>query len=198
VLTRSAGEDAPETILRGRFLAEFFKFSASGHKKGQRGNPRRPIQSLDSGRHQFFDFAFQFSAQSICHHFQIIVGLQVQPKLRRHFKILAQAQSTSSDDPSIIAARHLDWQMVLAGLSQLELRIVQALADGLTLRHVGRACKVSLVCVQQLQQRLAEKVIEVMSLDAIATAISRPQWKINLLTTSEQLACKGDCKSIAY
>jgi hypothetical protein len=85
--------------------------------------------------------------------------------------------------------------MVLAGLTKLELRIVQALAEGLTLRQVGRACKVSLAKVQEFQQRLAVKVVAVMGLDAIACAMTRPQWKINLLTWNEQLACKGDRKA---
>jgi hypothetical protein len=104
--------------------------------------------------------------------------------------------STASDDPSTITAKHLDWQMVLVGLTRLELTIVQALADGLTFRQVGRACKVSLAKVRELQQRLAQKVVEVMGLDALAIAMSRPQWKINLLTWSEQLACKGDRKAV--
>jgi hypothetical protein len=100
--------------------------------------------------------------------------------------------STASDDPSMIVARHLDWQMVLRGMSKLELRIVQALADGLTFRQVGRLCKVSLRRLRELQQRLALKVVEVMGLDVLATIAIRPQWKINLLTIHEQLACRGD------
>lgn len=103
--------------------------------------------------------------------------------------------TTNNDDPSTIVARHLDWQMVLAGLTKLELAIVHALAEGLTLRQVVRACKVSLAKVQEFEQRLALKVVEIMGLDAIANAMTRPQWKINLLTWNEQLACKGDRKS---
>jgi hypothetical protein len=74
--------------------------------------------------------------------------------------------------------------------------MVQALADGLTLRQAGRACQVSLAKVQELQQRLAAKVVEVMGLDVLALVMSRPQWKINLLTWNEQLACKGDRKAV--
>jgi len=108
---------------------------------------------------------------------------------------LHDTMTTASDDPSIIVARHLDWQMVLAGLTKLELAIVRALADGLTLRQVGRACKVSLDRLRELQQRLAMKVVEVMGLDVLATVATRPQWKINLLTIHEQLACRGDRRS---
>ncbi len=109
---------------------------------------------------------------------------------------LHDTMTTTSDDPSTIAARHMDWQQVLKGLSKLELRIVQALADGLTLRQVGRACKVSLVRVQEIQLRLAKKVVEVMGLDVLADVAIRPQWKINLLVMNEQLACKGDRKAV--
>jgi len=35
-----------------------------------------------------------------------------------------------------------------------------------------------------------------MRLDAVAYAMTRPQWKINLLTWNEQLVCKGDAKPI--
>ena len=108
---------------------------------------------------------------------------------------LHDTMTTASDDPSTIVARHLDWQMVLRGMSKLELRIVQALADGLTFKQVGRLCKVSLRRLRELQQRLALKVVEVMGLDAIACAMTKPQWKINLLTINEQLACKGDRKA---
>jgi len=109
---------------------------------------------------------------------------------------LHDTMTTVSDDPSTIAARHLDWAQVLNGLSKLELCMVQALADGLTLRQAGRACQVSLAKVQELQQRLAAKVVEVMGLDVLALVMSRPQWKINLLTWNEQLACKGDRKAV--
>ena len=108
---------------------------------------------------------------------------------------LHDVMTTASDDPSTIAARHLDWAQVLAGLSKLELAMVHALADGLTLRQVGRACRVSLSKVHELQQHLAQKVIEVMGLDVLTMIASRPQWKINLLTMNEQLACKGDRKA---
>ena len=100
--------------------------------------------------------------------------------------------TTASDDPSTITARRMDWQMVLSGMTKLELRIVQALADGLTFRQVGRLCKVSLNRLRELQQRLAFKVVEVMGLGVLTTIAIRPQWKINLLTIHEQLACRGD------
>jgi len=108
---------------------------------------------------------------------------------------LHDTMTTASDDPGTITARHLDWQLVLAGLTKLELAIVQALAEGLTLRQVGRACKVSLAKVQEFQHRLAVKVVEIMGLDILATVAIRPQWKINLLTWNEQLACRGDRKA---
>jgi len=104
--------------------------------------------------------------------------------------------TAANDDPSTITGGHMDWRMVLAGLTNLELAIVHALAEGLTLRQIGRACKVSLAKVEAFQHRLALKVVEVMGLDAIACAMTRPQWKINLLTWNEQLACKGDRKSV--
>ena len=105
---------------------------------------------------------------------------------------LHDTMTTTSDDPSTITARRMDWQMVLKGLTKLELRIVQALADGLTFRQVGRLCKVSLRRLRELQQRLAVKVVEIMGLDVLATIAIRPQWKINLMTIHEQLACRGD------
>src|ERR1035441_9110330 len=77
--------------------------------------------------------------------------------------------TTASDDPSTITARRMDWQMVLSGMTKLELRIVQALADGLTFRQVGRLCKVSLNRLRELQQRLAFKVVDVMGLDVLTT-----------------------------
>jgi DNA-binding CsgD family transcriptional regulator len=103
--------------------------------------------------------------------------------------------ATGNDDPSKIAARHLDWQMVLAGLTKLDLAIVRALADGLTLRQIARAYKMNINRLRELQRRLAAKVVEVMGLDAIDCARVRPQWKINLLTINEQLACRGDRKA---
>jgi len=133
----------------------------------------------------------QYQGHSELHSLQEIVAeTETSDVLELHDTL-----TTASDDPSTIVARHLDWQLVLQGLTKLELAIVHALADGLTLRQVGRACKVSMAKLQEFQQRLALKVIEITGLDILATVASRPQWKINLLTWNEQLACKGDRKS---
>ena len=157
------------------------------------------LQHLKSGRRacgsssvDIMGSQTQLNGQSELHSLQeVVTETECGDVLELHDTL-----STASDDPSTIAARHLDWQLVLAGLSKLELRMVQALADGLTLRQVGRACKVTLVRVQELQHRLAQKVVEVMGLDVLATVAIRPQWKINLLTMTEQLACKGDRKAV--
>ena len=156
------------------------------------------LQHLKSGRRaagsssvDIMGTQTQLNGQSELHSLQEVVAeTECGDVLELHDTL-----STATDDPSTIAARHMDWQMVLAGLSKLELRMVQALSEGLTLRQVGRACKVTLVRVQELQQRLAAKVVEVMGLDVLATVAIRPQWKINLLVMNEQLACKGDRKA---
>jgi hypothetical protein len=80
----------------------------------------------------------------------------------------------ANDDPSIIASRKMDWAQVLAGLTEFELGVVQALVDGLSLRQIGRAYQVSLNRLRELQHHLAAKVIEIMGLDALATAMIRP------------------------
>jgi len=134
----------------------------------------------------------QYHGQSELHSLQEVVAeTECGDVLELH-----DTMTTASDDPSTIAARHLDWQLVLAGLSELELRFVQGLADGLSLRQIGWHYKVKISRLRELQQRLAGKVVEIMGLDVLATVALRPQWKVNLLTMNEQLACKGDRKAI--
>jgi DNA-directed RNA polymerase specialized sigma subunit len=98
--------------------------------------------------------------------------------------------SNNQEDPSQIAARKMDWQTLLARLTEREKAIVVYLLEGRTVADVAVAFKVSRSTMQQCKDRLVYLIQEFMGGDILTVIAQRPGWRNNLDAERELLACR--------
>lgn len=98
--------------------------------------------------------------------------------------------SNDAEDPSMAAARHLDWQSFCAGLSERERTMVVFVAEGKTLRDAAHVLKVSDSTMQNSKRDLAVKILEFMGIDILVQVQRLPGWKKDLEATREKMACR--------
>jgi DNA-binding NarL/FixJ family response regulator len=98
--------------------------------------------------------------------------------------------SQDQEDPSVVAARKLDWQALLARLNQREQAIITYLLEGKTVSDVAVAFKVSRSTMQQCKDRLATLIQEFLGIDILVEVLRLPGWRDDLNTAKERLACR--------
>jgi hypothetical protein len=100
--------------------------------------------------------------------------------------------SNDHDDPSIKAARRLDWAALCNSLTKLELLMIECVCFGLTTREICRAVKLTKNKLAELQRKVAVKIAGYMGNDILLEIAAIPNWKIGLDCERELLACKHE------
>ena len=100
--------------------------------------------------------------------------------------------SQDQEDPAMIAARNLDWQALLARLTEQEKAIVTFVLEGRTVSDVALVFKVSRSAMQATKNRLVELIQEFMGADILVEVRRLPVWRNDMNTTRERLACRYD------
>ena len=100
--------------------------------------------------------------------------------------------SNDHEDPGTVAARKLDWDTFLAGLSSIELLVVECLSTGKTFREAGRSAGVSDSTMQNYRKKIALKLLEFMGVDILKDIALIPGWRIGLNCERELMACRAD------
>jgi DNA-directed RNA polymerase specialized sigma subunit len=103
--------------------------------------------------------------------------------------------SQDAADPSVMAARKLDWETLWRRLSEREQAIVTYLLEGRTVSDVALAFKVSRSTMQQCKDRLMLLIQEFMGVDILIEVMRLPAWRYDLNTIKEGLACRHDRKN---
>jgi hypothetical protein len=103
---------------------------------------------------------------------------------------LGEVLSNDQEDPSMAAARNLDWQTLLMRLSEREIAIVEYLLEGRSVSDVAVAFKVSRSLMQQCKGRLVDLISEFMGVDILLEVARLPGWRNDLNSTREKLACR--------
>jgi DNA-binding CsgD family transcriptional regulator len=136
----------------------------------------------------------QLNGSSRLHSFNEVVAED-----ERGFEILELQDviSNNHDDPATVAARKLDWAMLLARLSQMEQLVVEFLYAGKTLRDVARKVGLSDSTMQSHRRSIATKILEFMGADVLVDIARRPNWRINLDCERESQACRNDRRACA-
>ena len=105
---------------------------------------------------------------------------------------LSDGLSVDQEDPSTIAGRKLDWATLMTRLNRIERRLIQCLVNGMTVREICRAVKMTKRKLVELQSQVAQKIIEIMGADVLQQVLQSPQWRINLDAERELMACRSD------
>lgn len=105
---------------------------------------------------------------------------------------LADVVSTDAEDPSVIAARNLDWQEFAASLTKVEKLIIECLISGQTLMDAAKQARVHYSTMVNYRKKLAAKLLEYMGADILCDIARIPQWRIGLDCDRELLACRAE------
>jgi len=109
---------------------------------------------------------------------------------------LGELLASSAEDPSMTAARNLDWESFLDQSDPRYLCIIYDLASGHTMLDTARACRMTYHDVRLIRDRLVEDLEEFMGDDAIADASRVPAWRGNLQVDKEKMACRADRRRV--
>ena len=105
---------------------------------------------------------------------------------------LGEVCTSQSEDPSVEAARNLDWQTFIQSQDERSQAILKFMAEGRKLTELARTYGLSSSTIFQHKKRLASAVVEFMGPDIIQVINRRPAWTDNLHATKEKMACKSE------
>ena len=102
--------------------------------------------------------------------------------------------SNDQEDPGTKAARKMDWEDFCSGLSERDQAIIQFLVEGKTSSAMARKLKLSDSTIRNSKRTLAVKIQEFMGFDILVQVQRKPEWKNNLASTKEKMACREERK----
>ena len=100
--------------------------------------------------------------------------------------------SNDSEDPSQIAARKMDWDSFLAGLTEREQSVIEYLIAGKNMSELAVVLRLDPSSIHQCKNRLGSKILDFMGSDILIEIRKVPSWRNNLHANYEKLACKSD------
>jgi hypothetical protein len=100
--------------------------------------------------------------------------------------------SNDQEDPGTKAARKMDWDSFMAGLSERDQAVIGFLVEGRNCSSIARELRVCPSTIQHRKHRLAVMIVEFMGADILVTIQRRPNWRDDLSATKEKMACKHD------
>ena len=105
---------------------------------------------------------------------------------------LGELLASEHEDPSMEAARNVDWELFLATHDYRYGIMVKGMAEGRSLKDTAAAQKEWYPGMWQLKQRMAEEVREYLGDAAIAESVQTPHWKANIAVDRERTACRAE------
>ena len=106
--------------------------------------------------------------------------------------LLHDVLSIDQEDPGTKAARKMDWEQFMAGLSARDQAVVSLLIEGKDATSIAKELRVCSSTISHRKTRIAKSIVEFMG-DSILVDIQRkPKWTDNLTATKEKMACRFD------
>jgi len=106
--------------------------------------------------------------------------------------LLHDVLSRDEEDPATKAARKMDWDSFMAGLSGREKAIIQFIVEGEPLAKLARKRHLDPSTIRHQKDQLAKSIAEFMGFDILSQIERRPGWKDSLNTTREKFACREE------
>lgn len=100
--------------------------------------------------------------------------------------------SNDHEDPSVQAARRMDWSAFVANLNRMERVLVKTLLNGLDVKDAAKKARVNYSAMLVYRRKVAQKIIEFMGIDILRDIALVPAWKIGLDCERELLACRAE------
>jgi hypothetical protein len=106
--------------------------------------------------------------------------------------LLHDVLSTDADDPSLVAARRMDWEEFCSDLPKREKAVVEFLVEGKSGSAIARKLKTTDSKIQGIKRHLARALIEFMGPEILQEIQRLPAWKNSINASRERLACKHE------
>jgi hypothetical protein len=104
---------------------------------------------------------------------------------------MADVFDNKQDDPSMLAARNLDWETFYGKQTRRGRRLLAVVAEGSSLRYGARMLGLSGSGIQLEKKKLAVALAEFMGANILAESTQQPMWKNNLMAGRERQACRA-------
>jgi DNA-binding CsgD family transcriptional regulator len=108
--------------------------------------------------------------------------------------VLHDVLSCDQEDPGTKAARKMDWDSFMAGLSEKDKTIIQFIVEGKPLASLARRRHLNTSTLLYHKNRLALKIQDFMRSDILIQIRRKPNWKNSLDATREKMACREERK----
>lgn len=105
---------------------------------------------------------------------------------------LGDLLATEREDPSMVAARNIDWDLFLSTHDYRYGVIVTGIIEGRKLNETARGCGAGYSRIYQLKEKLAKDLREFMGSTAMEDCARIPSWRGNLVVDREKAACQAD------
>jgi hypothetical protein len=106
--------------------------------------------------------------------------------------LLHDVLSNDAEDPGTQAARKMDWELFMAGLTEREQAVIECLVEGRSLRDVAHSFQVCDSTLQGDKRSLAVKIQDFMGFDILIQVRKSPRWKEDIMSSRERVACRYD------
>jgi hypothetical protein len=154
-------------------------------KSGRRANGASTVDAMGTGT--------QLNGSSRLHSIHEVV----QESEGEEIFLLEDVISNDHEDPGTQAARKLDWDFFMNGLSKMEKVVVEFLCAGKSLAEAARKVGLSVSTMQYHKQRIAQKIVEFFGVDILQQILQLPKWKINLNCERETVLCRHERRTWA-
>ena len=105
---------------------------------------------------------------------------------------LGELLASENEDPSMEAARNIDWSLFLATRDYRYGIMVKGIAEGQSLKATAEASGHLYMSLYGLKEKLAEDVRQYLGDDAVAQSVKLPRWKASIARDREKTACRAD------
>jgi hypothetical protein len=105
---------------------------------------------------------------------------------------LGDLLASEHEDPSMEAARNLDWELFLATHDYRYGIMVKGMAEGRSLKATAEASEHLYMSLYGLKEQMAADVREYLGDEAIAESVRTPRWKASINRDREKTACRAD------
>jgi hypothetical protein len=106
--------------------------------------------------------------------------------------VLHDVLSNDQEDPATKAARKMDWDKFMSGVSARDQAIINCLVEGKPLASLARKRHLNTSTLLYHKRRLGDAVLEHFGKDIIPQVLRKPTWKDSLDATRERLACREE------
>jgi hypothetical protein len=166
----------------GRITASNIAYYTIQHlKSGRRANGTSSVDIMAS--------ATQLNGSSRLHSMNEVV---CETEYGNEIFELQDVISNDHEDPSVQAARRMDWDTFLAKLSKIEKLVVEFICAGKSLREAGHKVGFSDSTMQNYRKKIAAKLFEFFGPDILREVVQLPRWKINLNCERETVLCRHE------